>query len=98
MPLERAAKLRPDFLGSTALLGATLYTLKYDDAAYSVLKRAHRLNPSDRDSAGLLFRATLALAQREHRNADYVECLKYLQEAAELQPGDAETHRRLADI
>jgi Flp pilus assembly protein TadD len=96
--LERAAKLRPDFFGSNALLGATLFTLRDDEAAYRVLKHAYRLNPADRDTSDVLYKATLALAQKAYRKKDYLECLSYLQEASGLQPGDAETHRRLSDV
>jgi Flp pilus assembly protein TadD len=53
-PLETATVLRPDFYGSVVLLGATLYMLGDDDAALPVLERAHRLNPSDTQTAAVL--------------------------------------------
>jgi tetratricopeptide (TPR) repeat protein len=52
--LEKAVALRPEFYGSVVLLGATLYILGDDDAALPVLEHAHRLNPSDTQTANVL--------------------------------------------
>ena len=46
--------LRPQFYGSVALLGATLYMLGDDAAALPVLERAHELNPSDTQTGAVL--------------------------------------------
>jgi tetratricopeptide (TPR) repeat protein len=63
-PLEKAVALRPDFFGSNALLGAVLYALKDDEAAYRVLDHAHRLDPKDADTAKLWQQVAGILAQK----------------------------------
>ena len=97
-PLERAVTLRPDFFGSNALLGATLYTLKEDEAAYRVLDHAHQLNPAESDTASLLFETAVLLAQKELATKTYTQSLYHFRKAAELRPADARVHRQLADL
>ncbi|HKW18603.1 MAG TPA: tetratricopeptide repeat protein [Terriglobales bacterium] len=62
-PLEKAVALRPEFYGSVVLLGATLYMLGEDAAALPVLEHAHRLNPTDAQTAEVLEK--LRAAQRK---------------------------------
>jgi hypothetical protein len=69
--LTKAVALRPDFFGSNALLGATLYALGQDEPAYKVLSHTHALNPEDRDTASLLFKEALFLANREESQKKY---------------------------
>jgi tetratricopeptide (TPR) repeat protein len=96
-PLEKAVSLRPDFFGSNALLGATLYSLKDDQAAYRVLEFAHQLKPDDADTAELLFRVCVILANKSAA-ADPASALKFLEKAAVLRPGNSELARRIAEI
>jgi len=97
-PLEKAVALRPDFFGSNALLGATLFTLGEDEAAYEVLGHAHALNPEDRDTANLLFKETLILANKEQTQKKYASALAYLRTAGQLQPRDQEVQRRISEL
>jgi len=96
-PLEKAVSLRPDFFGSNALLGATLYSLKDDQAAYRVLDIAHQLKPGDADTAELLFRVCVILANHSAA-ADPAAALSFLEKAAALRPGNSELARRIAEI
>jgi tetratricopeptide (TPR) repeat protein len=96
--LERAVELRRDFFGSNALLGAVYFALKSDELAYPVLVHAHELKPDDRESAGLLFKVALLLARDRFLGKDYLQSAEYLREAAQVQPGDASVHRRLAEV
>ena len=97
-PLETAVTLRPDYYGSNALLGAVLYVLKEDEEAYRVLQHAHSLNPQDSDTARILFKTTMAQAEKSFSRKSYRECLKFLRQAAQLQPADATVHFRLSDV
>jgi tetratricopeptide (TPR) repeat protein len=97
-PLANAIKLRPDFFGSNALLGATLYALKEDEGAYRVLDHAHQLNPEDADTADLLFKVAMTLAQERATAKEAAKSLKYLRTAEELRPADPEVRRRLAEM
>jgi len=96
-PLEKAVSLRTDFFGSNALLGATLYSLKDDQAAYRVLDFAHQLKPDDADTAELLFRVCMILANNAAA-ADPPAALRFLEKAATLRPGNSELARRIAEI
>ena len=96
--LEKAVSLRPDFFGSNALLGATLYSLRDDSSAYRVLGFAHQLKPDDADTAELLFRVSVILANNSAAAADYGASLKFLSTAAGLRPGTPEIERRIAEI
>jgi Flp pilus assembly protein TadD len=95
-PLEKAVSLRPDYFGSNALLGATLYSLKDDGAAFRVLDFAHQLKPDDADTAELLFRVSVILANQSA--ADPEAALRFLEKAALLRPGNPELTRRIAEI
>jgi tetratricopeptide (TPR) repeat protein len=97
-PLEQAVALRPDFFGSNALLGATLYALGEDEASYKVLGHAHALNPEDRDTANLVFKEALILANKEETQKNYHAALAYLQAAAQLQPQDQEIQQRISEL
>jgi Flp pilus assembly protein TadD len=97
-PLEKAVSLRPDFFGSNALLGATLYSLKDDPSAYRVLDFAHQLKPDDADTAELLFRVSVILANKAAAATDYQASLNFLNTAARLRPGAPEIERRIAEI
>ena len=97
-PLEKAVSLRPEFFGSNALLGATLYSLKDDSAAYRVLDFAHQLKPDDADTAELLFRVSVILANKSAGAADYEASLRFLRIAVGLRPGAPEIERRIAEI
>ena len=97
-PLEKAVSLRPDYFGSNALLGATLYSLRDDPTAYRVLDFAHQLKPDDADTAELLFRVSMILANKSEAAADYQGSLNFLTKAAGLRPGAPEIERRIAEI
>lgn len=97
-PLGRAVSLRPDFFGSNALLGATLYSLKEDQAAYRIIDFAHQLKPDDADTSELLFRVSIILANKAAADADFAASLKFLRKAAELRPGTPDIDRRMAEI
>jgi len=96
-PLEKAITLRPDFFGSNALLGATLYSLKDDVAAYRALDFAQQLKPDDADTAELLFRVCMILANKSAA-ADPGAALKFLEKAVLLRPGNPELAHRIAEI
>lgn len=97
-PLEKAVRLRPDYFGSNALLGATLYSLKDDEAAHRVLQFAHELKPEDPDTAELLFREAVILGNKRAASADYTGALRFLEQAAELRPANADLARRIDEI
>ncbi len=96
--LAKAVVLRPEFFGSNALLGAALYALGRDDAAYTALSHAHALNPQDRDTAELLFKESMILADREENHKNYSSALTYLQSAVQLRPEDQEIRKRLSAL
>jgi tetratricopeptide (TPR) repeat protein len=96
-PLEKAVALRPDFFGSNAL-GATLYSLGEDEAAYKALGHAYTLNPEDQDTANLLFQEALILADKEETQKKYNSALAYLRKAGQLRPQDLEVKRRLFEL
>jgi tetratricopeptide (TPR) repeat protein len=97
-PLEEAVARRPDFFGSNALLGATLYALRDDEAAYPVLDRAHRLKPEDPEAANLLFKVALSLALEKYEKKAYAESLGYLRKASELRPDSPVVQARIAEV
>jgi tetratricopeptide (TPR) repeat protein len=97
-PLEKAVALQPDFFGPNALLGATLYGLKEDELSYKVLQHAHRINPQHPETAGLLFRVSLGLGQKEFLAKKYTQSLVFLKEATALNPSLPEVHRLLAEV
>jgi len=96
--LEKAVELRPDFFGSNALLGAALYTLGQDDAAYKALQHAHALNPGDHDTADLLFKEAMLLADKEAARQQYATALGYLKAAAALHPDDEQVRQKTAEL
>ena len=94
--LSRSIALRPDYFGSNALLGATLYLLKRDEEAYRVLDHAHQLNPSSEDTATLLFQEAMLLGQRNFQGRNYEDALRYWRKAAGIRPDDAAVRERIA--
>jgi len=98
LPLEEALKRWPDLFQLNALYGAVLAKLREDAAAYHALRRAHELNPQDSGTATFLYAVTLDLARESEKTRDYAQSLRYLREAATLQPADPEPHRRMAEV
>ncbi len=90
--------LRPDYFPSSALLGASLYALKYDQQAFDVLSHAYELNPQDRGTSTLLFKESEILAREKCASREYVSCVGYWRKAAELQPTAPEVHGHLAEV
>jgi tetratricopeptide (TPR) repeat protein len=97
-PLEHALERWSDLFQLNALYGAVLVKLGEDVSAYQALHHAHELNPQDSGTVDLLYRTTLQLAQKTQQDREYPQSLGYLQEAAKLQPDQAEPHRRMAEI
>jgi hypothetical protein len=97
-PLEKAAAMRLEFFGTNALLGAALFTLERDDAAYQVLAHAHELNPQDAETANLLFKECMILSGKSFQSQDHVRCLGCLHQAQALNPGDQDVRQRLAAV
>jgi len=58
---------------------------------------AHQLKPDDADTAELLFRVCVILANKSAA-ADPASALKFLEKAAVLRPGNSELARRIAEI
>src|SRR5205814_684636 len=73
--LEKAVVLRPDMFEMNAPLGATLYALGDDPAAYRVLSHAHELNPQNADVAGFLFKLPLRGDARRRAPDGYLTSL-----------------------
>jgi tetratricopeptide (TPR) repeat protein len=96
--LEKAVALRPDFFGSNAILGATLYALGEDEACYKVLLHAHALNPGDLDTADLLFKEAVILADKEEAQHNDGLALAHLKTAAQVHPDDERVQQRLAAL
>ena len=84
--------------GANALLGATLYMLHDDERSYEAPSYAHQLNPEDAGTTDLLFKTTVSLAQQRFSRKEYKRSLVYLQEASQLRPENALTHRRMTDV
>jgi tetratricopeptide (TPR) repeat protein len=97
-PLERALERWSDLFQLNALYGAVLAKLGEDASAYQALRHAHELNPQDSGTTDLLYFTTLQLAQKAQQTREYPHSLRYLQEAANLRPDQAEPHRRMAEI
>jgi Flp pilus assembly protein TadD len=97
-PLTKAAARWPDLYPLSALLGAVLYNLGEELAAYEALHRAHELNPRDSGTMDILYHVTLGFAQKNLASKQYVAALRYVSEAAKLRPQEPEPHRLLAQI
>jgi len=97
-PLASALKRWPDLFPLNSLYGAVLLKLGEDVPGYQALRHAHQLNPDDSSTAGLLYMTALGLAGKSQDAKKYPDALRYLGEAAKLRPGEAEPHRRLAEI
>ena len=97
-PLEKATDLRPDMFEMNASLGTVLFMLGDDLSAYPVLSRAHQLAPQNADMIELLFKTAVSLAAQNVNKKEYAAALPYMLKATELQPADAEVHRRLAEL
>ena len=96
---HRFPKCRLTILDKLTYAGnlANLDSLKDDPAAYRVLDFAHQLKPDDADTAELLFRVCVILANKSAA-ADPVAALGFLEKAAKLRPGNSELARRIAEI
>src|SRR5271165_44255 len=97
-PLERALERWPDLFQLNALYGAVLAKLGEDASAYQALSHAHELNPQDSGTTDSLYFTALQLALKTRQAREYLQSLRYLQEAAKLRPDQAEPHRRMAEI
>jgi tetratricopeptide (TPR) repeat protein len=97
-PLANALKRWPDLFPLNSLYGAVLLKLGEDVPGYQALRHAHQLNPDDSATAALLYATALGLAEKSRDAKKYPDALRYLGEAAKLRPGEAEPHRRLAEI
>jgi tetratricopeptide (TPR) repeat protein len=97
-PLAYALKRWPDLFPLNSLYGAVLLKLGEDVPGYQALRHAHQLNPDDSATAALLYATALGLAGKSRDAKKYPDALRYLGEAAKVRPGEAEPHRRLAEI
>jgi tetratricopeptide (TPR) repeat protein len=97
-PLASALKRWPDLFQLNALYGAVLMELGEDLPAYQALHHAHELNTEDSGTAGLLYMAALKLGKKGQTGGQYPDALRYLQEAAKLQPQEPEPHRVMSEI
>jgi len=97
-PLAGAVDRWPDLFPLNALFGAVLWNLGETQAAYEALHRAHRLNAEDAGTTDMLYLTTLELAKQSANSHADAEEMRYLQEAASLQPGDPEPHERLVSL
>jgi tetratricopeptide (TPR) repeat protein len=96
--LEQVAKLWPDLVQISSLLGACLFKLGDQPQAYQVLSRAHELNPQDPSTANMLFESAMTLAEKSLVSRQYQAAVGYLSEAVKLDPMDPEPHRLLAEV
>jgi tetratricopeptide (TPR) repeat protein len=97
-PLAKAIERWPDLFQLNALYGAVLLKLGEDAAAYQALHHARQLNPEDSGTTDLLYKIALTLAQKSRGEQQYVNSLRYLEEAAKLRPREPEPHRSMAEI
>jgi Tfp pilus assembly protein PilF len=67
-------------------------------SSYPVLSRAHQLAPENADMIEMIFKTAVSLAAHNVKRKEYATALPYMLKAAELQPADAEVHRRLAEL
>ena len=96
-PIAKAVERWPDIFQLNSLYGAVLLKQGQEHEAYSPLRRAHELNPTDIRTAGLLYTATLGLARARLAAHEYSDSLRYFAEAATLRPNEPEPHRGLAE-
>ncbi len=97
-PLAGAVQHWPDLFPLNALYGAVLWNLGEVQPAYQALRHAHQLNAQDAGTTALLYQAALELAGRAEGAAAASEAIRYLLEAASLEPKAPEPHQRLAVI
>jgi tetratricopeptide (TPR) repeat protein len=97
-PLVGALARWPDLFQLNALNGAVLARMGEDLAAYSALRRAHRLNGHDPATSDLLYLTTLNLARKARKAGHTTESLRYLEEVTRLKPQEPEPHREIAEI
>jgi tetratricopeptide (TPR) repeat protein len=95
-PLMKAVALRPDVFKLNALLGAVLFELGDDAQAYQFLSHANELNPHNQTTANLLFKEDLLLARQHFLKRQYQASIRYLAQAAAIQPGSPDPHRLLS--
>jgi len=98
VPLEGTLALRPDYFDSNALLGATLFALEQDFAAFSVHSYAHRFNPEDQGTRELLFKTGSIFGIKSREAKNFPEAIPYVLAARNLKPQDPQVHARLAVV
>jgi type IV pilus assembly protein PilF len=98
VPLAKAVIRWPDLFELNALYGAVLYRLNERQAAYSVLRHAHVLNPQETESRDLLYRVSMLLAQQSLAAKQFAVSLRYLGEAARLRQAELEPHHLMVEI
>jgi Flp pilus assembly protein TadD len=97
-PIADAVQRWPDLFMLNALYGAVLSKLGQEAEAYSVLRRAHELNPQDAQVADLLFTTTLSLARKSLAEKKYSDSLHYFAEASAVRPDDPAPHQGKAEV
>src|ERR1039458_9960765 len=95
VPLREAVKLRPEFFGSNALLGASYLAVGEADRALRPLRQAHALNPDDGEVVHLLYSAATRMATNLINQQKLSEGVAVLQEAVTLSPDQPEAHNLL---
>jgi Flp pilus assembly protein TadD len=97
-PLATAIARWPDIFQINALYGAVLMELGEDGLAHETLRHAHELNPEDPATARLLYMTALGLGTKSQTAGLYQDAVRYLKEAATLQPLEPDPHRAMAEI
>src|SRR5262249_28624346 len=97
-PLASAIARWPDLFQLNALYGAVLMELGEDHLAHETLRHAHELNPEDSATARLLYMTALGLGKKSQTAGEYQDAVRYLREAATLQPLEPDPHRLMAEV
>jgi tetratricopeptide (TPR) repeat protein len=96
--LSASATHWPDVFQIASLYGTVLAKVGNDVEAYQALSHAHDLNPEDSATSDLLFLSILKLGYKKGESGDFLESLRYFEEAAKLRPQEPEPHRGLAAV
>jgi Flp pilus assembly protein TadD len=96
--LAASATRWPDVFQLAALYGAVLAKLGDDLPAYQALHHALDLNPQDSPTSDLLYLSILKLGYKMGEGGQYLESLRYFEEAAKLRPQEPEPHRGMAAV
>jgi len=96
--LAASATRWPDVFQLAALYGAVLAKLGDDLPAYQALHHALDLNPQDSPTSDLLYLSILKLGYKSGEGGQYLESLRYFEEAARLRPLEPEPHRGMAAV